>query len=539
MVSRFSLRFQIINLGELTPLNHQHLIALFVLFAGASLAAASDAGTPISEPILLNGKQLFIDDHVIDEMQGLTKVLNRPVKHARNPLVVPDLPWEEHGFYANGSVIYDEQAKLFKIWVHLWKHQGDELAATLGLCAYLTSRDGIRWEKPIGNAAEKTNRVSPPPGANGFCGQGVMKDEHERDPARRYKMIYTNNPDGKSGNYQTCVAYSPDGINWKAEPSNPVIPFGDTQNAPLWDPARRTYLAFVRTGPPNVRGIARIESRDFVHWSPKVTVFRPGTEKIDLPFRTNPYGMKVMPYAGCFIGLINAYHWETLGPIPKDKLWQDKVNVQLAFSRNGITWNRVGPSGAIPQADLKKDLDWETVARNQVFLQYGEHKEEWDWGQIYSYHAPVVVDDQIWIYYTGLGSRHWSNYHGDDRPPKSGIGLATLRLDGFVSVQPLPNQESGTLTTRPFVFLGNEIQINADATGGAVRVEALGENGMPIEGFSTAECIPLLGDELRHSVRWEDHKDCSQLQGRPIRLRFHLDRAKLYSFTPTTPRDGS
>ena len=34
----------------------------------------------------------------------------------------------------NGSVIYDEQDKLFKAWIHLWKHKGKELAATTGLC---------------------------------------------------------------------------------------------------------------------------------------------------------------------------------------------------------------------------------------------------------------------------------------------------------------------------------------------------------------------------------------------------------------------
>ncbi len=326
---------------------HARSLSFFALFTGAILAIAAGSASPSDEPILLHGRQLFIDDGVIENMDGLTKVLNQPVKHPSNPLVVPDQPWEEHGFYANGTVLYDKTQKLFRMWVHLWKHQGEELAATVGLCAYLTSRDGVRWEKPLISSDGKSNRILPPPGTNSFCGHGIMKDDDDRDPARRYKMIYTNNPDRKPGNYQTWVAFSPDGIVWKPASKNPVIPFGDTQNAPLWDSSRQRYVAFVRTGPPNVRGIARIESHDFVHWSPKVTVFRPGTEKIDQPFRTNLYGMKVLSYAGCFIGLINAYHGETLRPIPKDKLWQDKVNVQLAFSRNGITWNRVGPNGAM------------------------------------------------------------------------------------------------------------------------------------------------------------------------------------------------
>jgi len=339
-------------------MNHLPLnaIASLVFLASVATAAAQSSNTPktLQPPRSLgriSGKQLFIDDRIIARMQGLTRVLNQPVKHPRNPLAVPDLPWEEHGFYANGTVIYDEQDKLFKAWIHLWKHKGKELA-------------------------EKTNRIEPPVGSIGFSGQGVMKDLHDPNPARRYKMLYNSKPDGTDKSLQNGAAYSPDGITWTAEPSNPLIPFGDTQSAPVWDPARRSYLGFVRTGPPNIRGIARIESRDFVNWSPKVRVFTPGEEKLDQPFRSVPYGMKVMPYEGCFIGLINMYNWETLGPIPKDKLFQDKVNVQMAFSRNGLTWNRVGSNGVIPHADLSKDLDWESIASKQVFLQYGKHKKE-------------------------------------------------------------------------------------------------------------------------------------------------------------------
>lgn len=510
--------------------------ASVVLAVSSGVSDAAAVRSPQGTVGRLSGRQLFIDDHIIDEMRGLTKVLNRPVKHRRNPLVVPDLPWEEHAFYANGTVIYDSQDRLFKAWVHLWKHKGKELAATTGLYAYMTSINGVDWKKPLINKTEKTNRIRPPRGASGFAGQGVMKDLHDGNPARRYKMLYNSHPDGTSKSLQLGAAYSADGITWTAEPRNPLIPFGDTQSVPVWDPTRRSYLGFVRTGPPNIRGIARIESRDFVNWSPKVTVFTPGEEKLDQPFRSAPYGMKVLAYAGCFIGLINMYNWETLGPIPKDKLFQDKVNVQLAFSRNGITWNRVGSTGMIPHADLSKDLDWKSIARKQVFLQYGKHKKEWDWGQLYAYQAPVVFDDKIWIYYTGLGSRHWSNYHGDDRPPKSGIGLATLRLDGFVSVEPRPDAETGVLTTRPFVFVGNEILVNADARRGSLRVEVLEADGRPIPGFTALDCQPFHGDSLRHPLKWKGQTDCRQIQGKPIRLRFHLDRSKLYSFTPSIRR---
>ena len=84
---------------------------VLVISSGTSDAAA--ARSPQGPLGRLSGKQLFIDDHIIDEMRGLTKMLNRPVKHRRIPLVVPNLPWEEHAFYANGTVIYDSQDRLF------------------------------------------------------------------------------------------------------------------------------------------------------------------------------------------------------------------------------------------------------------------------------------------------------------------------------------------------------------------------------------------------------------------------------------------
>ena len=480
----------------------------------------------IADATIIDGKQLFFDALLIQDLSGVPRKLNQPVKHPNNPLVIPDLPWEKEGFYANGSVIYDAQEKLFKVWLHIWEFVGDELASTRGHGLYMTSIDGINWKKPIINKDENNNHYMPPSGALSFGGQGIIKDMDDSDPTRRYKMIYTSTPPGKPHAYETGVAYSPDGIHWTAEPANPVIPFGDTQAAPFWDSKRQSYLGFVRTGPPNVRGIARIESKDFIHWSPKLTIFPAGGTNLDRPFRSLPYGMKVMSYHGYYISFLNMYHWETISPIPDDMLFQDKTNVYLGYSRNGITWNRVGPGGEITQQEMQQDRDWRKISNDSVFIPYGEHKKEWDWGQVYAYHAPVVHDDKIWIYYTGLASRHWSNYHGDDRPPKTGMGLATLRLDGFVSVDA---NADGWLLTKPIVAIGDTLVLNADAEGGSIRVEAIDALGRVIPEFSKASCIPITSDGLRHIVKWKQGADCNALQGRPIQLKIYMDKAKLYS----------
>jgi hypothetical protein len=94
------------------------------------------------------------------------------------------------------------------------------------------------------------------------------------------------------------------------------------------------------------------------------------------------------------------------------------------------------------------------------------------------------------------------------------------------------SDEEGSLTTRPLVFLGDTLVVNANAAGGSLTVAALDAAGQAIEGFSSAECAPITTDSVRHVVFWKGNPDCHLLQARPIKLRFHLKNAKLYSFEP-------
>ena len=113
---------------------------------------------------------------------------------------------------------------------------------------------------------------------------------------------------------------------------------------------------------------------------------------------------------GIYIGLITAYHGETIQPISDDALWKDRKNVQLAFSRNGVTWQRVGPNGAIPTMSEYSDVEWREIADGAVFLPYGKLGLDWDAGVIHTYQPPVVVRDEIRIYYQGHNGRNWWNY---------------------------------------------------------------------------------------------------------------------------------
>ncbi|MEE2686312.1 MAG: hypothetical protein VYB09_08375, partial [Planctomycetota bacterium] len=174
-----------------------------------------------------------------------------------------------------------------------------------------------------------------------------------------------------------------------------------------------------------------------------------------------------------------------------------------------------------------------------VFLPYGEKDKDWDWGYITPYYTPepIIVNDRIYFYYAGSNAKHWWTWSGDPPkldpdaiPPKKGVGLATLRLDGFVSLE---TTGEGVMTTRSLLFLGDTLVVNANASDGEIQVEAVDSGGNVIEGFSRADCAVITTDSVRHVVTWKENPDCHLLQGRPIQLRFYLARAKLYSLEAT------
>lgn len=69
-------------------------------------------GEIVGKAIVLHGRQLFIDNYLIESLSGAKKVLNQPVKHPQNPLVRRDKPWEERlsSPFGYGAVVRDDRA---------------------------------------------------------------------------------------------------------------------------------------------------------------------------------------------------------------------------------------------------------------------------------------------------------------------------------------------------------------------------------------------------------------------------------------------
>ncbi len=403
------------------------------------------------------------------------------------------------------SVLFDREAGLFKMWYGLWERNRRDEDSVL---AYATSRDGITWEKPrLGlfnyRGTRRNNLVLD---HNGLC-CGVFKDLREDDPAKRYKMLFMC-----SDSYKVCAAYSADGLHWKRYRGGaPVISqfpdglFADSHMVAYWDPGLSRYVAILRQrtgeGRSRHKTPAQAESRDFVHWTPPRPLLR--AEAADGKYRQF-YNMEVMLYEGMRLGFTTVFAHGSQEDHPFDR-----GSVQLTYSRDGRHWER-----------------W----KGRVFLPCSEQPGDFDWGMVYAAQAPVVVGDEIYIYYAGHGHDHRHHLPPGAPQLKGGVGLAKLRLDGFVAVEPTVAEVPGSLTTQPFRLRGETLQINASASGGRLTVEILDERYRPLKGFSREGCDPFSGDRIRHTVTWQGRAGLRDLKGKTVRLKFYLVQAQLYSF---------
>ena len=91
-------------------------------------------------------------------------------------------------------------------------------------------------------------------------------------------------------------------------------------------------------------------------------------------------------------------------------------------------------------------------------------------------------------------------------------------------------KSGGEVVTKPLTFSGSKLAMNfATSAAGSVRVEFQDLSGEPVEGFTLADCPEIFGDQIEQVVTWKSGNNVGQLAGKPVRLRFVLQDADLYS----------
>ncbi len=144
---------------------------------------------------------------------------------------------------------------------------------------------------------------------------------------------------------------------------------------------------------------------------------------------------------------------------------------------------------------------------------------------VFTARAPVVEGNTIKIWYGGFKNLHDTAL----KKQQSAIGLATLRKDGFASLD--AGATAATILTKTFGNTGGALLVNyhTNNSSGWVKVEVLDENGNVLSGYSQADCVPLTGNSTTQAVTWAGHSELPAGQ-RWLRLRFMLQNASIYSF---------
>ncbi len=496
--------------------------------------ATRDAHSEPDTPVRIGTRrELFIDDFLITRLEGATRQLHHPTP--RDVVLTHDAPWEGsgcgyHSVFQDGALY----RLFYKAW-HLDVSSGKLVSNAHPLyCCYAESDDGTRWRKPNLGLHEfrgsKANNIVMTSGKIGAVDvdaghPAVFKDDNPQAAAEaRYKAFF------RSAGPRGLLAFqSPDAIHWSPMTDHPVITDGafDSQNLACWDPVRAEYRAFWRIftagittekqwQPKGYRAIRTATSKDFLHWGPHA----------DLQYKDSPpehlYTNQIKPYYRAphiFIGFPTRYverGWsDSMRALPELEHRQLRAKASLRYGT------------ALTEGLVMSSRDGVRFQRwNEAFLRPGIQREgTWQYGQ--QYIAWQLVETKSALrgapnelslyapesYWTGNSSR---------------LRRFTLRIDGFVSVS--APFSGGTLVTRPVVFDGKRLTLNfSTSAAGSIRVELQRPDGKPIPGFALADSHEVFGDELERTVTWRVGKDLAQVAGQPIRMRFEMRDADLYS----------
>ena len=206
------------------------------------------------------------------------------------------------------------------------------------------------------------------------------------------------------------------------------------------------------------------------------------------------------------------YHYEGTEPAARSELGEERrgrgsgpIESQLMTSRDGLHWNR---------------------HPRPVWLGIGL-TDGWDIHQTYMAHGMVRRGDEIWMY-----SYNTIEYHSTPRgaPERRGIFRTVQRVDRFVAAQ-APYEKEALLYSRPLVFSGSRLELNADThASGFIQVGLLQGDGRPIPGYGLDDCVYVNGNELRYEVEWLGKgADLAPFAGRPVRLIIRLRGSDLYA----------
>lgn len=433
--------------------------------------------------------ELFVDDFLIERMDGVTQELHSPIPH--EVVLELDRPWE-------GPISYDPVVILDQGRYRMWYRAGGDRDQRT---AYAESPDGIHFKRVrVGQiefgGTKDNNIVIDGSAAMAVC---VFKDGNPETPDdERYKATGVGRPVG--GRDTIAALASSDGLRWRPLQEAPILmapkdssPWFDSHNIFFWDNEKSRYAGYLRGWiEPGIRSIRWASSPDFRTWT-DLTLIDTGDSPPE-----HLYKNACQPYW-------HAPHIYLMSPkrfVPERKAVPEHPHEGVSdavfmSSRDGHHWDR---------------------RFMEAFLRPGPDPDNWTERNMYI--GPNVVP---------TGPNEMSLYFVEHyRHASCRIRRGVLRTDGFVSIR--AGYAPGELLTKPLMFDGGKLLINyATSAVGSVRVEIQDPEGRPFPGHTLDEADEVYGDHTERAVTWHNRSDVRALVGQPVRLRFVLKDVDLYA----------
>ena len=483
-----------------------------------------------------NRRELFVDDFFINEMTGEVDLrLHHPVK--REISFQTDAQWEGN---AGAYVSIFQDGDIYRLYYNAlhYRHCGppaQALEAHEYFLCYAESQDGVHWSRPNLGIVEfkgsKANNIIANKAllANGKADpahSAVFKDSNPScPPHQKYKLLAAT-PEDPSDSPTPREAKglflftSPDGIHFTQWGDAPIITGGyfDSLNLLFWDDDKRCYREYHRDFTEKyVRGILTSASSDLKTFSDRRWLEFPNVpEQALYTNQVQPYYRAPHIYMGFPMRYVDRAGSLALIDIPE-------LEERICRAKSSRRFGTVVTDGLFMSSrDGVKFKRW-----SEAFIRPGEsQKDSWCygdncifWGMLETCSHVEGAPNEISLYAT---ESHWQNTYTSFR-------RYTIRLDGFVSAH--SSFIGGEITTSPMVFEGGNLSLNfSTSAAGTIRVEIQEADGTPIQGWM-AEDSEIFGDDVDHIVRWtRKGTDVRPLSGKPIRLRFILRDADIYSF---------
>ena len=325
-------------------------------------------------------------------------------------------------------------------------------------------------------------------------------------PAARYKGLDGNPEPPQPKLYAMASA---DGLRWHTMRKEPlaiqgVTPYSfDSIICDFWEFAQgcyRLYCRRTRGGIPQEAEspgatFKRSTSGDFIHWTPLVPLqYVDGIGDLQL------YECNVLPCPGAEHILLGFPNRFVENRTKSSESLSGGVNDALFMaSRDRIHWTLYREAWVRPGLDQR---NWTHRNNYPTWHIIQTSPEEWS----------ILISE---------------HYMQKDKSPVR-LRRLSIRPWGFVSVH--AGFGGGEMVTQPLVFKGKSLHLNYSTSAiGSIQIELQNENGQTLSGFALNDMTPLFGDELDGSITWGKSGDLSRFVGRPVRLRFLLKDADVFS----------